>query len=71
MEMIGHRRLVIVLKEAWQNIEAIQVLKRVETEQRAATKEEQTILSHYVGWGGLPEWFDSSQQPNYDSLKNL
>lgn len=58
-------------KRGMANIEAIQVLKRVETEQRAATKEEQTILSHYVGWGGLPEWFDSSQQPNYDSLKNL
>ena len=58
-------------KRGMANIEAIQVLKRVETEQRAATKEEQTILSHYVGWGGLPEWFDSSQQPKYDSLKNL
>ena len=53
------------------NIEAIKTLKKVEAEHRAATPEEQVILSHYVGWGGLPEWFDNTKQPNYDTLKNL
>lgn len=53
------------------NIEAVQVLKKIEEEQRAATPEEQIVLSHYVGWGGLPEWFDKSKQSNYDTLRNL
>ena len=43
------------------NVHAIEVLKRIENEHRAATPEEQEILSHYVGWGGLPEWFDESE----------
>lgn len=53
------------------NIEAIKTLKKVEAENRAAMPEEQVILSHYVGWGGLQEWFDNTKQPNYDTLKNL
>ena len=34
------------------NIEAIKVLKKCESEDRFATPEEQEILSKYVGWGG-------------------
>lgn len=41
------------------NIEAIKVLKLCEEQNRYATKEEQEILSNYVGWGGIQEAFDS------------
>ena len=40
------------------NIEAIQLLKKCQDENRFATPEEQIILSKYVGWGGIPEAFD-------------
>ena len=40
------------------NIEAIRTLKKLESEKRSATQEEQKILSKYVGWGGLSEAFD-------------
>ena len=56
------------------NIAAINTLQVIEREQRIATKEEQEILSHYVGWGGLPEVFDkdnSSFSNEYAQLKSL
>jgi len=37
------------------NIEAIRVLKQLDKENRNASKEEQDILSKYVGWGGLSD----------------
>ena len=40
------------------NINAIKLLKTLEIENRLANKEEQEILSKYVGWGGLPDVFD-------------
>ena len=45
------------------NVEAIRTLFRLEQEHRAATAEEQQVLSQYVGWGGLPDAFD----PNKDN----
>lgn len=51
------------------NIKAINMLKQIEAEGRHATSDEQNILSHYIGWGGLPEWFDSNKS-NYSTLKN-
>lgn len=39
------------------NIAAIQTLKRIESERRRATSEEQRILARYVGWGGLANAF--------------
>ena len=42
----------------WRNIKAIATLKQIESEGRAATREEQHILSQYVGWGGLADAFD-------------
>lgn len=56
------------------NIEAIKVLKRCENENRYATKEEQEILSKYVGWGGLQQAFDehnNSWNKEYTELKEL
>ena len=43
------------------NIEAIKTLKEVESQNRNATKEEQEILSKYVGWGGLSDVFDETK----------
>jgi N12 class adenine-specific DNA methylase/adenine-specific DNA methylase len=40
------------------NIKALQTLKNIEFENRAATPDEQEILSRYVGWGGIPQAFD-------------
>ena len=56
------------------NIEAIKVLKKCEDENRFATKEEQEILSKYVGWGGLSSAFEednSSWSNEHYILKNL
>jgi len=56
------------------NTEAIRTLKQIETENRHATPEEQTILSKYVGWGGLPQAFDgenSQWAKEYAELKDL
>lgn len=40
------------------NIEAITTLHAIEREGRNATREEQEILSRYVGWGSLADAFD-------------
>ena len=56
------------------NINAITTLQTIERENRSATKEEQEILSRYVGWGGLSEVFDkdnSSFASEYAQLKSL
>ena len=56
------------------NTEAIRTLKQIETENRYAMPEEQTILSKYTGWGGLPQAFDSENQQwtnEYAELKSL
>ena len=56
------------------NIEAIKVLKLCEEQNRYATKKEQEILSKYVGWGGIPEAFDSridNWHNEYEELKSL
>ncbi len=55
------------------NMDAITTLKAIESEGRQATKEEQEILSRYVGWGGLPDAFDASKSgwaSEYQELKN-
>ncbi|MBR5111548.1 MAG: DEAD/DEAH box helicase family protein, partial [Clostridia bacterium] len=43
------------------NLNAIYVLKLIESENRTATPEEQEVLSKYVGWGGIPNAFDDSK----------
>lgn len=56
------------------NVTAIQLLKKIEEENRNITKDEQQVLSEYVGWGGIPEAFDknnSSWSQEYEQLKNL
>ena len=56
------------------NIEAIKVLKQVESENRKATPEEQETLQRYSGWGGLPQAFDEKNTEwsrQYSQLKGL
>ncbi|MGN0154646.1 MAG: DEAD/DEAH box helicase family protein [Lachnospiraceae bacterium] len=56
------------------NLEAIRELKKIEAEGRPATKEEQKILSRYVGWGGLSQVFDDKSTAwgrEYLQLKEL
>ena len=56
------------------NVEAIRTLFRLEQEHRAATAEEQQVLSQYVGWGGLPDVFDPDKDnwaTEYAELKGL
>ena len=56
------------------NIEAIRLLKQLEEENRLANKDEQKILSNYVGWGGLPDVFDEKKtnwSEEYNQLKEL
>lgn len=56
------------------NMEAIRTLYQIDKEKRVATKQEQEILSRYVGWGGLQNAFngkDMSWQKEYQELKQL
>ena len=56
------------------NIKAIRTLQAIEAEGRSATPEEQTVLSRYVGWGGLADAFDpdkDSWAKEYTQLKEL
>ncbi|MEE0061421.1 MAG: YodL domain-containing protein, partial [Acutalibacteraceae bacterium] len=50
------------------NINAIRVLKAIESENRLATHEEQEILSKYVGWGGLDKYFEPTHS-RYNELR--
>lgn len=40
------------------NLAALRVLRKLQTDKRSATPEEQTVLARWAGWGGLPEVFD-------------
>ena len=56
------------------NVAAIQTLRKIESEGRLATPEEQEILSRYVGWGGLPQVFDGENPQwaeEFAALKGL
>ena len=56
------------------NVDAIRLIKQLEAEGRYATAAEQTILSKYVGWGGLANAFDmrkSDWAKEYAELKEL
>ena len=63
------------LKEKYKNnIEAIKILRICEEQNRYATKEEQQVLSKYVGWGGLKPVFDKNNDSwakEYEELKEL
>ena len=56
------------------NVLALRTLKKIQSENRPATEEEQRVLVRYVGWGGLAEAFDehnASWAKEYKELKEL
>ena len=56
------------------NMAAINLLKELEFEGLQATSEQQEVLSHYVGWGGLADAFDPDKagwHAEYDELKGV
>ena len=58
------------LERYYNNINAIRLLKKLNSEHRLATPTEQVMLSQYVGWGGLPQFFEQSNS-HYNDLKDL
>ena len=56
------------------NIEAIQLLHRLEAEDRYPTPEEQLVLARYVGWGGLADALTEGKkgwEKEYQQLQTL
>ena len=53
------------------NIEAIKLLKDLQLHERNASKEEQIILSKYVGWGGLADVFDENKKGQWEEARNF
>ena len=74
-DLASHEVEEVKKKERFhRNYAAITVLKRCQEENRFATPDEQIILSKYVGWGGIPEAFDTnagSWQTEYAMLKSI
>ena len=58
------------LERFYHNIRAIQLLNKLNAENRLATHTEQRVLADYVGWGGLSEFF-KEENPHYSELKNV
>lgn len=53
------------------NMEAVRLLHELEFEERMATREEQEILSRYVGWGELPQAFEEHNETWSDEFAEL
>ena len=60
----------VPIERFYHNVHAIELLHKLESENRLATPNEQDILSQYVGWGGLPQFFEESNA-HYGELKAL
>ncbi len=60
----------VPIERFYHNVHAIELLHKLESENRLATPDEQTVLSQYVGWGGLPQFFEESNA-HYAELKAL
>ena len=58
------------LERFYHNKSAIQLLKKLESEHRLAQPYEQNVLSEYVGWGGLSDYF-KEDNPHYLELREL
>ena len=57
------------------NFTAIELVRKLDAEERAATDEERRVLVKYVGWGGIPQVFAWHESSGWDAererLKNL
>ena len=60
----------VPIERFYHNVHAIELLHKLESENRLATPDEQDILSQYVGWGGLPQFFEETNA-HYAELKAL
>ena len=60
----------VPIERFYHNVHAIELLHKLESENRLATPNEQDILSQYIGWGGLPQFFEESNA-HYAELKAL
>ena len=60
----------VPIERFYHNVHAIELLHTLESENRLATPNEQDILSQYVGWGGLPQFFEETNA-HYAELKAL
>ena len=60
----------VPIERFYHNVHAIELLHKLESDNRLATPNEQDILSQYVGWGGLPQFFEESNA-HYAELKAL
>ena len=58
------------LERFYHNIRAVQLLNKLDAENRLATPTEQRVLADYVGWGGLSEFF-KEDNPHYAELKDV
>ncbi|WP_045000958.1 helicase-related protein [Shuttleworthella satelles] len=54
-----------------QNLEAISMLNRVESGQRALDSTAQEVLARYVGWGGLSEVFDEEKGGQWKEARSF
>jgi N12 class adenine-specific DNA methylase/adenine-specific DNA methylase len=54
--------------KARNNLAAIELLKRLESEGRQADLSEQQQLAQYVGWGGIPQVFNPTPDPDWKNL---
>ena len=60
----------VPIERFYHNVHAIELLHKLESENRLATPDEQDVLSQYVGWGGLPQFFEGTNA-HYAELKAL
>ena len=60
----------VPLERFYHNVHAIELLHKLEAGNRLATPDEQDILSQYIGWGGLPQFFEETNA-HYGELKAL
>ena len=59
------------LERFYHNRTAIQLLRKLESEDRLANSYEQAVLADYVGWGGLAEFFEESHPHHGELLEVL
>ncbi|USI67033.1 SNF2-related protein (plasmid) [Lactococcus petauri] len=52
------------------NIEAIQLVKKLDEENRLATPFEQQVLARYVGWGSIANKFFDESNPVFEEQRN-
>lgn len=57
--------------KAHYNIQAIKMMKLIESENRLAFEDEKDVLRKYSGWGGIPEVFDENDPKWIEENKQL